>query len=320
MRVVVIGGTGHIGTYLVPQLIMAGHEVVVLSRGQRAPYHSHGAWQQVTRHTVDRDAEEAAGTFGPSVADLQPDVVIDLICFTEDSARHLAEALQGRVQHLLHCGTIWVHGPSGAVPTKEDAPRHPFGDYGIAKAAIERYLLNAARRQGLPVTIIHPGHISGPGWTPVNPAGNLDLQVFQNLADGIEVALPNLGLETVQHVHAADVAGVFLAAMANRSVAVGESFHAVAAGALTLRGYAEGVAQSFGRDANLSFLPWEQWREKVTARDAEITWDHLSHSPHCSMDKAAHLLDFRPRYSPLETVLEAVGWLVDDGQITAPQY
>jgi nucleoside-diphosphate-sugar epimerase len=67
----------------------------------------------------------------------------------------------------------------------------------------------------------------------------------------------------VQHVHAADIAGLFLAAMANRSVAVGKSFHAVADGALTLRGYAEGVAASFGRDADLAFLPWEKWRETV---------------------------------------------------------
>ena len=28
MRVVVIGSTGHIGTYLVPRLIAAGHEVI----------------------------------------------------------------------------------------------------------------------------------------------------------------------------------------------------------------------------------------------------------------------------------------------------
>jgi len=317
MRVVVIGGTGHIGTYLVPQLVAGGHEVVVLSRGRRSPYQSHGAWQQARIVTVDRAAEDDAGTFGATVAELAPDVVIDLICFTADSARQLAEALQGRVQHLLHCGTIWVHGPSAAVPTREDAPRRPFGDYGVAKAAVERYLLDLSRRTGFPVTIIHPGHISGPGWPPVNPAGHLDVEVFQKLADGNEVALPGLGLETVQHVHAADVAGIFLAAMANRSVAVGESFHAVAAGALTLRGYAEGVAAAFGREANLSFLPWEQWRETVPAADAEVTWDHIAHSPHCSMEKAERLLGFRPRYSPLETVLDAVGGLVASGAVRA---
>lgn len=316
MRTVVVGGTGHIGTYLVPELVRLGHEVVVLSRGERAPYQSDGAWKRVEQIAVDRAAEDAAGTFGARVADLQPDVVIDLICFTEDSARQLAEAVRGKVQHLLHCGTIWVHGPSELVPTREDTPRRPFGDYGIQKAAIERYLLDCARRDGLPATLIHPGHISGPGWTPINPAGNLDLGVFEKLAHGDELALPNLGLETVQHVHAADVAGMFLAALRNRSVAVGESFHAVAEGAMTLRGYAAGVATWFGQEARLAFLPWDEWRQTVSENDAAATYDHIAHSPHCSMEKAARLLGFRPRYSALDAALSGVSWLVENGKIT----
>jgi uncharacterized protein YbjT (DUF2867 family) len=47
MRVVVIGGTGHVGTYLVPRLVARGHEVVVFSRGQRRPYQPHAAWKGV---------------------------------------------------------------------------------------------------------------------------------------------------------------------------------------------------------------------------------------------------------------------------------
>jgi nucleoside-diphosphate-sugar epimerase len=35
MRIVVIGGTGHIGSFLVPRLVRAGHEVVNISRGTR---------------------------------------------------------------------------------------------------------------------------------------------------------------------------------------------------------------------------------------------------------------------------------------------
>ena len=33
MRVVIIGGSGHVGTYLVPRLVEAGHKVINLSRG-----------------------------------------------------------------------------------------------------------------------------------------------------------------------------------------------------------------------------------------------------------------------------------------------
>ncbi|NOZ28653.1 MAG: NAD-dependent epimerase/dehydratase family protein [Chloroflexi bacterium] len=311
MRVVIIGGTGHVGTYLVPRLVEAGHEVINLSRGQREPYHPHGAWKSVRQVVVDRKAEEAAGTFGARVRDLRPDVVIDMICFQLESAQHLVEALRGRVQHFLHCGTIWVHGPSVEVPITEEQPRRPWGEYGTQKAAIEAYLLDEARRHGFPATILHPGHIVGPGWVPLNPAGNFNPQVFAKLARGEELALPNIGMETVHHVHADDVAQAFMQAIAHWSAAVGESFHVVSPRALTLRGYAEAVAGWFGQPARLRFLPWEEWRKTVTEEEAQATWDHIAHSPNCSIAKAERLIRYRPRYSSLQAVHEALTWLIE---------
>src|SRR3954470_3271102 len=110
MRVVVIGATGHIGSYLVPRLVRAGYEVVGVSRGGRAPYPEAVQWRSVERVIADRDAEDAAGTFGARIAELRPDSVVDLICFTPDSAQQLVDALRPSRPLLLHCGTIWVHG------------------------------------------------------------------------------------------------------------------------------------------------------------------------------------------------------------------
>src|SRR3954463_13653830 len=135
-RVVIIGGSGHVGTYLVPRLVEAGFEVINVSRGERAPYSPHAAWKSVRTIKLDRDAEEKAGTFGTKIRELKPDIVIDMICFTPASVRHLVEALRGNIQHFLSCGTIWVHGPSVEVPALETQPRRPIGDYGTQKAAI----------------------------------------------------------------------------------------------------------------------------------------------------------------------------------------
>ena len=319
MRVVLIGGKGHVGTYLVPRLVEAGHEVINISRNQRDPYQPNGAWRQVQTVEIDRVAADQQGTFGRQIADLAPDVVIDMICFTLDSARQITEALKGKVQHFLHCGTIWVHGPSAVVPTTEEQPRRPFGEYGIQKAAIEAYLLGEARRNGFPATVLHPGHIVGPGWNPLNPAGHFTPEVFATLARGETLVLPNLGMETVHHVHADDVAQIFMQAMANRSAAIGENFHAVSPAALTLRGYAEAMAAWFGQPARLEFQPWASWRETVTEQEARATWDHIAHSPNCSIAKAERLLNYRPRYTSLQAVQEAVTWMIEHGVVEATQ-
>jgi nucleoside-diphosphate-sugar epimerase len=315
MHIVVIGGTGHIGTYLVPRLVEAGHEVVSVSRGERKPYQPHAGWAHVRRYVIDRTSEEAAGSFGRAIASLHPQVVIDLTCYTLESATQLVDALRGRVQHFLHCGTIWVHGPSVRVPTTEDEPRRPFGDYGCRKVAIETYLLAQAQDGGVPATVLHPGHLVGPGWTPVNPAGHFTSQVFTDLAAGTEVALPNFGLETLHHVHADDVAQAFVLAVARPRQAIGESFHVVSPAAWTLRGYAERMAAWFGREPRLQFLPWQEWRRGVSEREAAFTLDHISHSPNCSIDKARRLLGYAPRYDSIEAVQESIRWLIDTGVV-----
>jgi nucleoside-diphosphate-sugar epimerase len=317
MRVIVIGGTGHIGTYLSPRLVEAGHDVVCVSRGQREPYRAHSAWEKITQVQLERAAEEAQATFGQRIAELHPVAVIDLTCYTVESARQLVDALRGRIQHFLHCGTIWVHGHSVQVPTTEDAPRRPFGDYGCRKASIEAFLLSEACNTGFPATILHPGHLVGPGWPPINPTGNFNVQVFSDLAAGREVVLPNLGMETVHHVHADDVALAFVQAVARRDAAIGKSFHVVSSAAVTLRGYAESMAAWFGREPRLRFVPWEEWRLGVSERDAAVTWDHIAHSPNCSIEKARSLLGYSPAYSSLVAVQESVTWLVQQGRVRA---
>jgi nucleoside-diphosphate-sugar epimerase len=315
-KVVIIGGSGHVGTYLVPRLVQTGFDVVNVTRGKRAPYSPHAAWNSVETVIADRDAEEKAGTFGPRIRDLKPDIVIDMICFTLASAEHLVAALKGNVEHFLHTGTIWVHGPSVAPPTTEMQPRKPIGTYGTQKAAIEAYLLAEARRSGFPATIAHPGHIVGPGWDPLNPAGHFNSQVFTTIALGKELALPNFGMETVHHVHADDVAQMFMKAIANRSASVGEAFSTVSPAAVSLKGYAEAMAAWFGVEPKLKFLPWPEWKAaQASEEEAMATWEHIYRSPCHSIAKAERLLGYAPRYTSFEAVYEAVTWLIQQGVV-----
>ena len=301
MRAVVIGGTGHIGTYLVPSLVKAGHEVVVLSRGSRQPYRDDPVWREVELVACDREAAERDGRFGSFVAGLAPDAVLDLMCFTPAQAEQLVGALDG--QHVIHTGSVWSYGVSALVPTSEDTPKNPYGEYGVNKLAIERYLMGQDRVRA---TVVHPGHISGPGWMPVGPAGNLDPAVLDSLrADG-SCLLPDRGGETIHHVHANDVASLHQACLEQPDAAAGESFNSVCTQALTLRGYAELVARHFGHEPDLEFVPWAEFASRVDPEVADQTIEHIGRAPMFSMDKARTLLGFVPRHSVTDTVLEAI--------------
>lgn len=312
-RVVLIGATGHIGSYLVPRLVRGGHEVIALSRGEREPYISAPEWNRVQRVSVDREAEDTAGRFGERIAALAPDAVIDMLCFTPESAAQLVDALRPTRPLHLHCGTIWVHGRSARVPVTEDEPRTAYGAYGTGKAAVEALLWRETIAGGVPSVILHPGHITGP-WSSVTPAGNLDVDVWRRLAAGEPLALPDQGLGVLHHVHADDVAQAFERALL-RPEAVGASFHVVSEQAMTLRGLAAGVAGWFGREPIIEYVDRGEYERRVGGEHAQTTFAHVDRSIAASIDRARAVLGYQPRHSALEALRESLGWLVEAGQV-----
>ncbi|GAB3708084.1 NAD-dependent epimerase/dehydratase family protein [Mariniluteicoccus flavus] len=300
MRIVVLGATGHIGTFLVPRLVEGGHDVVAVSRGQRAPYRDAPAWDRVQRVHLDREADPDG--FVAAVAERRPDTVIDLTCFTLPQAQDLTAALPPGTRYV-QTGSLWAWGPLPHVPADESTPKGDAGapdDYGPQKAAIEDWLLREQDR--VRATVIHPGHISGPDWATINPQGNLDPAVWEALRRDGSIVLPERGLGLLQHVHADDVAALHMRAV-ERPEAIGEAFVSVAERSLTLVGYAGLVAHRHGHELRPEFLPWNDFVERVGHDHAAVTEDHIAHSPHFSTAKGRRLLGFEPAYTIEETVL-----------------
>lgn len=318
MRIVVIGGSGHIGTFLVPRLVRAGHAVVNISRGTRTAYVDAPEWEHVQGVVADREQEDRDGTFGDRVVELEPEAVVDLVCFTLDSATALVERLRGEVAHLLHCGTLWRYGPSRKLPISEStgSGTPPFGEYGIQKDRIARMLKEETANGGLVTTSLHPGHIVGPGWHPIGPLGNLDPEVWRTLSAGEPLQIPGIGAEVMHHVHADDVAQAFEKAIEHRDAAAGEDFHAVAPTALNVRGFADIAAGWFGQTASLESVSWDEFRRSTTDEHAEASWEHLSRSHCLTIDKAVRLLGYAPAYEPEAAVLESVRWLIEHDRLS----
>jgi hypothetical protein len=97
------------------------------------------------------------------------------------------------------------------------------------------------------------GHIVGPGWTPLKPAGHFNPNVFTVLAKGKSFPYPISASRlfitskpTTSNVHARDC---WLERVR------GEAFHAVSPAAITLRGYAEAMAARSGREPELRYMP-----------------------------------------------------------------
>jgi nucleoside-diphosphate-sugar epimerase len=124
MKILLIGGTGFIGTRVVQSL--AGHDVTVLSRGTTSHQVPGVAyWPRIDRLRLH---EHRAG-----IARLRPDVVLDMIPQNGLDARSVADAVAGLTGRLVAVSSGSVYrsfgrllgsesGPVDNTPSAEDAP------------------------------------------------------------------------------------------------------------------------------------------------------------------------------------------------------
>lgn len=162
-RVIVLHGNGRIGAFLIPLLIREGYHVLNISRsGKSSTFREDPAWGDVEHVILDREAAMKDGIFGQKIAQLRPDILIDIRSFTTDQVRPLVESLQGNVDHMIFTGTDWIHGrPEFACCTEEQSRDcRRLGPYGYEKKLMADYLLTQYSTNRVPVTVLHPGHLT----------------------------------------------------------------------------------------------------------------------------------------------------------------
>lgn len=129
MRVFVAGGTGHSGSYIIPELITAGHEVTGLARSDTAAAALVAQGAKVRRgdlQDLDGLKEGAADAEGVvHVAhrqDLLPSGGMDAVAAAEIPIMlAYGEALAGTGKPLVVAGSIGSSGPLGRPATEEDS-------------------------------------------------------------------------------------------------------------------------------------------------------------------------------------------------------
>ncbi len=152
---------------------------------------------------------------------------------------------------------------------------------------------------------------------PIDPQGSRDgVGVYQRLSRGQIVHLPDLGLATLHHVHADDVAQLFQLSLEQRGQAIGQSFSAVAPYAMSLLGCCRFVATLFGRDAVIEFVSLSELRAIVGDDSFAIIESHVLHSPCSSIAKGQRLLGYQPRYTTEQIFRECIEHLQETGELT----
>lgn len=151
--------------------------------------------------------------------------------------RLLEAAAAAGVQRFVHTSTVGVHGDVEHPPADEGAPIAPGDIYQATKAEAEALALEFHRKRGLPVTVIRPGAIYGPGETRL-------LKLFRAIARG-RYAIVGSGRAYYHPVFVDDLVDAYLLALTRRE-AVGEAFIVAGPDYVTQRELAELIARHTG--------------------------------------------------------------------------
>lgn len=251
MHVFVTGGTGHIGPYIISDLIAAGHKVTALTRSDASAAAVTKLGAQARRGSLD-DLDElkaAAAEFDGVIhvahrQDLLPSGGIDAVAAAERQIMlAYGQALAGTGKPLVIPGSIGSPGwePLGRPATEAD-PALPSGDAYTGRLrrrnVVETTVIGLAE-QGVRSSVVRIPPIAH----STTDAGFLPMLIALAKAKGV-VGYPGDGANVWPAVHSRDLATLFRLAL-EKSPA-GKAWHGIESEGIRFREIAEAIGSRLG--------------------------------------------------------------------------
>jgi nucleoside-diphosphate-sugar epimerase len=254
MHILVTGGTGHIGSYIIPELIAAGHEVTGLARSDASAASVSALGAKVRRADIselDGLKEAAAASDGViHVAhrqDLLPSGGLDAVAAAEvEIMLAYGEALAGTGKPLVASASIGSPGweDLGRPATEED-PALPGGaeHKGTLRARniVETTVIGLAER-GVRSSVVRIPPIAH----SATDVGFLPILIGLAKQKGV-IGYPGDGANRWPAVHSRDLAALFRLALEKGPA--GKVWHGIEGEGIRLREIAEAIGSRLGLPA-----------------------------------------------------------------------
>lgn len=158
-RVVVVGGTGHIGAALSVFLSGRGHSVTAISRSANLAFAS----PEISHQSLDVCSPIATGCLPPSdIAIICPWINALEAAKSPSWIEHLLQRLvEAGTRSVLYLSTVWVYGDNPEGLLTESTVGAPSSPYGAAHLENESTLLRCAGDLHLDVSILRMANLVG---------------------------------------------------------------------------------------------------------------------------------------------------------------
>ena len=225
----VTGGTGFIATRLVPALLDGGWEVRTCGRRPRPdtlPEAAEYRQADLTEDDLGPLFDGVTHLFHLAGASSSQSSQEEMERSNVDATgRLLAAAPDGGLERALYMSSTSVYGEEVQlpVPVTEDVEPRPSRGYGKAKWQAEQVVWDHGRK-GMPVTVLRPVSVHGPGSIKLLASVILDVAIERH-AGNTRLPVPQPAIEQ-RLVHVDDLVGACLH-LAGHDGAVGRAFNVV---------------------------------------------------------------------------------------------
>ena len=251
MKILVIGGTAFFGKAIVNQLVAAGHDVSVMSRGNQQP----DVLGKVSHIQCDRTNREE---FASKVGGTSFDIVIDNIAYNADDVTHALGALKGNMGRYIFTSTAAMYYTGDmSMPAFEQNVNHnfepppeerdsPLWTYTMGKTGGEKALLDQDSQE---FVIIRPPIVLGPDDHTLR-----GYFYFQRLMDGKPIIITNAGVQSFRIVYSEDLAKGYVLCLENE-IAKNNTYNIVQQEVVTLKMMLESASKALGIEPEIVDIP-----------------------------------------------------------------
>jgi nucleoside-diphosphate-sugar epimerase len=301
MKVAIVGGTGHIGSHLIPMLTKRGHDITVIARGQTSlpPASEFKAARIIHADYVPETPRwlEALNSIGSI------DTFVDLLGNALDESY---ETVRNRCNHVVACGSVWMLGTPNRIPRPEQSQSPVWDDGYRTRWQIIQEVLKGSLSSGPHFTAILPPNICGPGKIPLDTQGGRSIAVHHELAAGKRVLLPEGADVLIGPCDAEDVARGFTLTIEQPDKAKGCIFNVGSSYALTASDFVNTYGRIYGVSIPTERVSWENFTKLIPDKGARFHFE-----AHMCPDISAitSKLGYAPRHTPEACMQRAVDWM-----------
>jgi nucleoside-diphosphate-sugar epimerase len=255
MTAAVTGATGFLGSALVTELVKRQQPVRILTRDAKKAHQQFGDSVTIIPGDITDAVQVQRAVAGATTIYhlagylYHPSIPAELFRQAHvEGTRILLRACQRQPQlrRIVHVSTTGVFGVTGETPAAENAPFAPTNAYEATKLEGEQLALKAYQEQGLPVTVVRPGLVYGPG--------DLHLLGFFVSINKGRFRVIDGGKAFLHPVYIDDLVAALLLC-AERSQAPGRSYNIAGERPVSVGELARAIAHALGRELPAGSMP-----------------------------------------------------------------